>query len=74
MAHKDQNTFKSKIWGKLTFVETGSSNWWDNCKRCPLWKPRYNQTEHDECLFAPCTPEERYDGKHGYFAKQDKPN
>lgn len=69
----NQNHFMSEDWGMLEFIETDKATWRDNCRHCPLWIPNHLQSEDDECLQAPCFPEQREDGRQGYFAKHDMP-
>lgn len=64
----NQNHFTSELWGLLTFVPTGSSSWSDNCRHCPLWMHKGEQTPDDECLRASCSHEDRADGRDGYFS------
>ena len=69
----DQNTFMSELWGKLTFVPTGSNKWKDNCRHCLLWVRKECQKPNDECISAPCSHDCRKDGKDGYFSIHDMP-
>ena len=69
----NQNHFHSELWGLLTFVSTGSDKWSDNCRHCPLWKHKSEQTPYDECLHASYSHEDRADGRDGYFSIHNMP-
>lgn len=63
----DQSFFLSETWGLCDFFPTKSDKWADNCRHCILAR-----TE-DDCGNAPCTAEERADGKRGYFSIHQMP-
>ena len=69
----DQNVFQSVLWGQLNFVQCESKKWTDTCRHCLLWVHKDSQTENDECISAPCSSEDREDGKNGYFSIQEMP-
>lgn len=68
----DQNSFQSELWGTLDFFPTNSDKWTDNCRHCLLWTREHGQT--DECLRAPCNPDERDDHRRGYFSIHQMPH
>lgn len=70
----DEQQFYSRRWGMLQFFPTKSDKWSDCCKHCLLWKRKDEQTDGDECLFAPCNADERTDQKNGYYAIHRMPN
>ncbi len=63
----NQMHFTSETWGLTTFFPTKDDKWANNCRHCII-----NRSE--ECLQAPCTPEERHDGQRGYFSIKDFPD
>ncbi len=63
----NQMHFTSVTWGLTTFYPTKDDKWVHNCKLCIL-----NRSE--ECQQAPCTAEERADGKCGYYSIHNMPN
>ncbi|MCR5037902.1 MAG: hypothetical protein K6A94_00995 [Bacteroidales bacterium] len=65
--NENQNGFMSTTWGQTAFCPTKDDKWAHNCRLCIL-----NRSE--ECQEAPCTSEERIDGKRGYFSIHDMPN
>lgn len=69
----DQNTFQSALWGQLTFCPTDGKKWKDTCRHCLLCVRKDEQTDHDECLSAPCDPTDRADHRNGYFSIQQMP-
>ena len=62
-----QDTFMSVTWGLTTFFPTKDDKWAHNCKLCIL-------NRSDECQQAPCTKEERTDGKRGYYSIHTMPD
>ena len=70
-AATDQNTFQSEKWGQLQFFPTKTAKWADNCRHCLLWTRKQGQT--DECLQAPCNPDERDDHRQGYYSIHQMP-
>lgn len=70
----NQNTFQSTEWGTLDFVKSASEKWTDTCRHCLLWKNKNEQTDDDECLSAPCSPQDRNDGLSGYYSIHEMPN
>lgn len=62
----NQMHFTSTTWGLTTFIPTKDDTWKNNCRHCILLRSA-------ECWQAPCTPEEREDGKQGYYSIQEKP-
>lgn len=66
---KNQDTFKSAVWGELTFFPIADN---DNkkCVRCLLHCDRCME----ECCLAPCIPEMRKDKKQGYFSIHQPPD
>ena len=69
----DQGEFMSEIWGLLTFYPTKGNGWKDTCKHCLLWVHQEEQTPQDECLSAPCSCDERADGRNGYYSIHNMP-
>ncbi len=69
----DQNSFQSTLWGCLSFFPTKGNGWKDCCRHCLLWVHKDQQTDHDECLSAPCSSEDRSDHQNGYFSIQNMP-
>ncbi len=69
----DKNTFQSAMWGCLTFYSTNSNKWQDNCRHCLLWVHKKLQRPDDECLQAPCSHDDREDGRDGYFSIHNMP-
>lgn len=65
--NENQNGFMSMTWGQTAFYPTKDDKWVHNCRLCIL-----NRSE--ECQEAPCTADERTDGKRGYFSIHDMPN
>lgn len=53
-------------WGLCDFFPTKDDKWAHNCRICIL-------NRSDECDKAPCTAEERADGKRGYFSIHQMP-
>lgn len=68
----DQNTFQSEKWGTIQFFPTKTDKWTDNCRHCLLWTREQGQT--DECLRAPCNPDERNDQRRGYYSIHQVPS
>ena len=68
----DQNTFQSEMWGTLQFFPAKTNKWTDNCRHCLLWTREQGQT--DECLRAPCNPDERDDHSQGYYSIHQMPS
>ena len=67
----NQMHFTSETWGLLTFYPTKSDKYKDNCYHC-LLRPGKDDTIN-ECLLAPCIPEQRRDGLGGFFAIREMP-
>lgn len=64
----NQDTFKSKKWGMLSFFPIKAKDESKRCRHCCL----YNDIE--ECCQAPCKPNQREDGRTGYFSVHQMPN
>lgn len=62
----DQQGFNSQKWGLLTFHPTKDDSWAHNCKLCILLRS-------EECDHAPCSSNERNDGKRGYYSIHNMP-
>ena len=63
----NQNTFRSKEFGTLTFFPAKDAKWKNTCRHCLL-----NRCE-EECLKAACSANERKDNREGYFSIHQMP-
>lgn len=70
----DQSELMSATWGLLTFYPTKGNGWKDTCKHCLLWVHKEEQTPQDECLAAPCSCDERADGRNGFYSIRFMPS
>lgn len=70
----DENEFVSDTWGLLTFFPTKGNKWVDTCRHCLLWVQKDQQKPDDECVFAPCSGDERKDGRNGYYSIHNMPS
>ena len=64
---KRETTFHSDLWGTVQFFPVSGKAASTKCKHCIL-----QRTEQD-CLAAPCTPQEREDGQDGYYSIHQMP-
>lgn len=70
---QNQSEFMSSLWGRLTFYPTKGNGWKDTCKHCLLWVRKEEQNPQDECLSAPCSCDERQDGRNGFYSIRNMP-
>ena len=69
-----QDTFNSASWGELTFFPVPKKSQETRCRKCLLLHTFDDDREITECDEAPCVPQERTDGKFGYYSSHEMPD
>lgn len=69
-----QNTFNSPTWGELTFFPVPDKRRETRCLKCLLAHTFDDDREITECDEAPCIPQQRNDGKFGYYSIHQMPD
>jgi hypothetical protein len=67
MTMNSQQQYKSRQWGTVDFIAVTGKGVNTKCRHCILCR------NSEDCTSAPCSPEERQDGQHGYYTIHQMP-